>query len=273
MTGSSPNWLSFTGHICEDNEGWSIADFYHYTFESSFQPIFNAKLNVIGFEALARVRVGADHYLDTEAFFNSYPIESKELLMINLLCQDIHISNFASLYPHNRTLKLYLNTCSEALKYNVGSQRSIYRKHKHDNDFNPEQIVYELSEREVDNISEQKSAVKDIRISHSRIALDDVTDLDSIEERLIHLSPEYIKLDKSLVKNLDHTRQSIERIVARCDSIGCQIIAEGIETQEQFSVLTSLNLFGYQGFYFSRPMKPQQLVWQPLKCLLFNHNE
>ena len=72
-----------------------------------------------------------------------------------------------------------------------------------------------------------------------------------------------IKIDQSFVRDMLVNRKArllIDGIVSICHTLGMRIVAEGVETKEQFEVLKSLGVQGYQGFYLSRPVPFNDLI-------------
>jgi diguanylate cyclase (GGDEF)-like protein len=76
-------------------------------------------------------------------------------------------------------------------------------------------------------------------------------------QSLSHLPVRAVKLDRSLVENLASSgtsRALVEGTVTVAKSLGWQIIAKGVETDEQQELLVSLGVDGVQGFYVAHPM-------------------
>lgn len=68
-----------------------------------------------------------------------------------------------------------------------------------------------------------------------------------------------IKIDRSFVERLTgdrHAAALIQAIIAMCRGMDMEIVAEGIETEEQARVLSLLGCRYGQGFHFGRPMAP-----------------
>jgi EAL domain-containing protein (putative c-di-GMP-specific phosphodiesterase class I) len=66
-----------------------------------------------------------------------------------------------------------------------------------------------------------------------------------------------LKIDRSFVKELGTINDSsaiISTILTFVNSVGMQVVAEGVETQDQFNRLTALGCCRAQGYYFSKPM-------------------
>lgn len=71
-----------------------------------------------------------------------------------------------------------------------------------------------------------------------------------------------IKIDRSFVKDIDSERSSkaiIAAIVAMGHSLNVKVLAEGIETEAQLEALQELGCDEAQGFYFARPVHPDQI--------------
>ncbi len=65
-----------------------------------------------------------------------------------------------------------------------------------------------------------------------------------------------VKIDRSFVKDLEtdpESLQLVETILRLADGLGLSVVAEGIETPEQFAKLAALGCGYGQGYYFSRP--------------------
>lgn len=72
-----------------------------------------------------------------------------------------------------------------------------------------------------------------------------------------------IKIDRTFVSTfLERPKVSkvISTMIDLAVKIDAQIIAEGVETQEQLEGLSALGCFVYQGFLFSKPVDRQTLI-------------
>ncbi|MGB3789282.1 MAG: EAL domain-containing protein [Phormidesmis sp.] len=78
--------------------------------------------------------------------------------------------------------------------------------------------------------------------------------------RLQHLPIDLLKIDRSFVQHIGPRGENTEivrTIIDLANNLGMDIVAEGVETEEQLNGLRSLGCYKIQGFYFARPMTPE----------------
>ncbi len=66
-----------------------------------------------------------------------------------------------------------------------------------------------------------------------------------------------LKIDKSLAENVEHNRKAqmvIESIAGICRKMDIRMVVEGVETEDQFKILSTIGCEQAQGYLFSRPM-------------------
>ncbi len=91
-----------------------------------------------------------------------------------------------------------------------------------------------------------------------KIALDDFGTGFSSLSYLKHLPVNVIKIDKSFIDDLTHGERDgalVEAILTIGNRLGFDIIAEGVETEEQLNWLLAHGCRYLQGYHFSRPMR------------------
>lgn len=131
-----------------------------------------------------------------------------------------------------------------------------------DIDFNKvraENIVFEITEETfIDNIDNAAAVITDIRKYGFKISLDD---FGSGYSSLLYLSRihfDEVKIDKSFIDQIatdPKIIKIIEIIAMLKDVYGFDLVAEGVETEEQYNILKKLGDFIIQGYYFSKPQK------------------
>lgn len=119
-------------------------------------------------------------------------------------------------------------------------------------------IVLELTEHEaVADFPALRTALR--RLSRfARIAIDDVGAGYAGLRHLVDLSPDLLKLDVSLTRDIhkDVARQALAAAMMRfSEAIGSRLVAEGIECEEESRVLADLGISYAQGYHFARPME------------------
>ena len=99
-------------------------------------------------------------------------------------------------------------------------------------------------------------AVQTLRGAGMLIAIDDVGFGSSCLESLIVLEPDILKIDKRCVIGVDADPPRIEhlrRYVRLAHSLGCAVIAEGIESARELAVVRSLGIEYGQGYFWGKP--------------------
>ncbi|ROP49873.1 EAL domain-containing protein (putative c-di-GMP-specific phosphodiesterase class I) [Enterobacter sp. BIGb0383] len=122
----------------------------------------------------------------------------------------------------------------------------------------PEQIIIEVTETEA--ITDQDAfyqALKALRIAGTGLAIDDFGSGYSGLALLARFQPDKIKIDMALIEgiHLSGVKQAIVRSIARCcEELGITVVAEGVETMEEWCWLESIGIHLFQGYFFSRPI-------------------
>ena len=96
-----------------------------------------------------------------------------------------------------------------------------------------------------------------------RIELDDFGSGHSSLVSLVNLGPEAIKIDRELVATVDRDatrRRLVGSIVGIGRTLGVEVTAEGVETEEQAAILAELGCDVLQGYLFARPMPVRELM-------------
>lgn len=123
---------------------------------------------------------------------------------------------------------------------------------------NPDYLKLELTETAViDNIDDVINKIKVLKDLGIRISLDDFGMGHSSLVYLKKLPVTQIKIDQSFVHDVltdSNDAAIIQMILAIGKTIQCNIVAEGVESLEQFEKLKEFGCHYFQGFYFSTPL-------------------
>jgi EAL domain-containing protein (putative c-di-GMP-specific phosphodiesterase class I)/CheY-like chemotaxis protein len=121
----------------------------------------------------------------------------------------------------------------------------------------PQRTVIELTEHApVEDYNVLNASVGRIRQLGGRLSIDDAGAGFASLSHILRLAPDFIKLDKTLTAGIegDHSQQALAAgLISFADRIGATIIAEGIEREEQVSVLSELGVPYGQGYHLGRP--------------------
>lgn len=116
-------------------------------------------------------------------------------------------------------------------------------------------IVIEITEEEV--LDPKALRIKQtIRGSSGAFALDDYGSGYSNERSLLELSPNYIKIDLSIIRDIDtdaNKRQIVSNTVSYAHQRGMKVVAEGLETADKVRTVLSLGVDLLQGFFLAMP--------------------
>lgn len=123
--------------------------------------------------------------------------------------------------------------------------------------FDLTKLVFEVTEGE-EIIS--KSHLQKIFSSYAargfQTAIDDYGAGYASHEWLVELRPHILKLDRSLIIDIDQhpdKQQEVHKVRAQCELQGTRILAEGIETESEMRTLADLGVRYMQGYLFARP--------------------
>ena len=131
-------------------------------------------------------------------------------------------------------------------------------------DLAPEQIVFEVTERlAIENYALFVDAMQYFSDMRCLIAIDDMGAGYSGLEKIVHLRPNYVKLDMQLVRDIDTSfvkQQMLHAFRVMAEKIDARLIAEGVETREELETVREIGVDYVQGFLLARPSAAFQLT-------------
>ncbi|EIK52155.1 EAL domain-containing protein [Stutzerimonas stutzeri TS44] len=99
-------------------------------------------------------------------------------------------------------------------------------------------------------------ALRPLRREGLRLAVDDAGAGYASFRHILRLKPDVIKLDSSLIRNLDSDtggRALAAALIRFAEETGCKVVAEGVETEAELAVLRRLQVNKAQGYLLGRP--------------------
>lgn len=212
------------------------------------QPIFRLDdESPVGWEFLSRYSNGTFEL--PENFFRLCT-EKNVLTLVDHACLRAAVNAAMDLPPYAR---FHLNIFPTTL---------ISVPHEHLLDLFPKPMpadtfCLEISEQQIiGDPSYLLPAVRALRAAGVLIAIDDVGFGSSCLESLVVLEPEIMKIDKRCVIGIDRDPSRIahlRRYVGIGRTLGCTIVAEGIETAGELEVVRSLGIEYGQGYFWGQP--------------------
>lgn len=118
-------------------------------------------------------------------------------------------------------------------------------------------VVFEVIETEKVRSTAHLSAIlESYRASGFRVALDDVGSGYSTLNLLPELRPDIIKIDRELIDHVDQDKFKeaiVSKLIALAKQLDIEVVAEGIERQEELDFLMAQDVDYVQGFLLGRP--------------------
>ena len=219
---------------------------------SVYEPIVSvASKTVLGYEALARGPEGSEFHSPL-ALFETAERESL-VFELDCLCRQSGLDGATAL-PGGT--KLFLNVRPTAIHDPNFRPGTVIQTLERVN-LAPRDVVFEISEQEsIGNFGAFREVRDEYRKLGFQFALDDTGAGYASLQALIELEPDFIKVDRALITNLDtdRSKQSLLRALQGvADGIGAKIIGEGLDTLEELEMLGELGIQFGQGWLFGKP--------------------
>jgi EAL domain-containing protein (putative c-di-GMP-specific phosphodiesterase class I) len=217
-----------------------------------FQPVMNLRdKSVLGLEALSRGPEGTFFHAPLRLF--ELATESDLAFELDRKCRRRALQAARAL-PGDK--KLFINVLPSAL-YDPEFQGESLIRQLTTLGLSPDRIVLEITEKyAIENYSVFAEALAEFTRLGFKIAVDDVGAGYSGLEKIAHLNPNYLKLDRELIRDIDSSyirREMSRALKAFSEKIGATIIAEGIEREPELQTLVELGIEFGQGFLLARP--------------------
>ncbi|MGK7919355.1 MAG: EAL domain-containing protein [Trichodesmium sp.] len=228
-----------------------------------YQPIINLTTNKLaGFEALIRWQHPSQGLVSPGEFI---PVAEETGLIVPLgewilreSCRQLKA--WQEQFSQAKNLKISVNLSQKQFAQN--NIITVIDKIIAETGLNPQNLKLEITEtmlmKNQDKIAETLTEIRQRKI---KISLDDFgTGYSSLS--YLHRFPiNTLKVDQSFVRRIDQEINNLEiikAIVALAHNLNMDVIAEGIETNFHLIQLKSLNCEFGQGYFFSKPLPPEE---------------
>jgi EAL domain-containing protein (putative c-di-GMP-specific phosphodiesterase class I)/GGDEF domain-containing protein len=219
---------------------------------SVFQPIVSLKDgSILGYEALSRITAPACE-IDIEELFELAQHENK-LWELEKLCRKKALDAAAS-KPEGAAI--FLNVDANII-HDREFQAGFTTERLSECGIPARSIIFEITEKTaIADMDVFVSSVKHYKNQSFQIAIDDFGSGYSGLNYVCSISPDYLKLDINLIRDIDTNavkKSAVASTADFCKQAGIKVIAEGIETEAELKTLIRLGIPYGQGYYLARP--------------------
>ena len=222
---------------------------------AAYQPIVDLTSGItFGYEALARGP--RDSTLESPTALFSVADEVDLTFELDRACFRSALAGAVGLEPVHRLFvnllptSFYDNSFIESEVSNLLEAAAL----------TPANVVFEITERlAIENFASFRQALASYTRIGFGVAIDDVGTRHSNLETVMALRPHFVKLSDVLTRGVSKStvkREMVRSLQRIAEAIDAVIVAEGIETVDDLSVLCDLGIRYGQGFYLARPGGP-----------------
>lgn len=220
-------------------------------FVPFFQPIVDKQGKVVKYEVLARLQkienekniyISPAKFLDIAIKTKYYNYISKMVIFKSLItCKEKNVDLSINIGKKDILNLEFLKELKEKiLELNIAKK-----------------LTFEIIENEdIRHNQYLKNFLDEFREVGVSFAIDDFGSGFSNFSFILDIAPDFIKIDGSLIKDIDSSKNSYElvkSIVAFSHALGKQVIAEFVHSKAVFEIAASLEVDLFQGYYFSEP--------------------
>ena len=261
-----PEFIDDAIKLDENNDVFGC--YNDYILRPVYQPIYTVKDGKTGFlsgyEGLIRSHLG-EETIPPEDFFKI--VLKRDALFIECLCVALHIRGYKQVGIKNAGLFVNVNVANynsvEEVEREFFYTFSQLAKHG----MGRQDIVFEILETEVTNPEILLRLCNLIKTNGYKFALDDFGTSHSNVERYISVSPDIIKLDRSLfltAMKTPETGRLLKSLISAFQDNGVKVLMEGVETIDELLFSSEMAVDMLQGFYLGRPHPDIEAVEQTI---------
>jgi len=220
-----------------------------------FQPILFADTKeVYAYEVLGRYVDDDGKVKSLGPFFTSPDTSHEEALKVDRIVRRCAMKKYAQ---EKRNEYLFINIrLAWLLPFAENPEEMVTLQFAKEFGITPDKLVIEITEEEFNANKEYIRAIIHYKKIGCRIALDDYGKSASNIDRLAKLQPDIIKINIDYIHNCEtsyHYREYLRSLAVFADSVGIEVLHEGVETERQLDVCISSKGRFYQGFLLALP--------------------
>ena len=125
-------------------------------------------------------------------------------------------------------------------------------------------LMLEVSEQSPGGLDDIYDLLMHLRLNGVRFAIDDVGSQYGNMYRVIHLNPDFLKIDRSVIQSVRYSAASrafLKALVAIATELRMTLVAEGVETTEECQAVEKVGVRYAQGYLFAKPKPVEELGW------------
>jgi len=243
--------LQYYINLVEDKEFFDIIQ--NESLTSHFQPIIQASdRSIYGYEALVRGVDPKGKLVYPDVLFAKSERNNMDF-HLDRLCRETALKTAA---VKNINQKVFINFIPTSI-YDPEFCLKSTVKWANQLEFDYKNIVFEVVETaSVKDKEHLKKVLNYYREQGFQVALDDVGEGFSNLNMIIELRPDIIKIDRNIICDIDKSelKHSVyEALYKISHDNGIEVLAEGVETQEEIDTVEAIGVDYIQGYYFSKP--------------------
>ncbi len=233
-------------------------------FYLCFQPILNLQnQSIIGIEVLLRWQHPVKGLIGPDEFI---PVAEETGLIVDIglwvlrrSCAEAASWPLQDMHP-----EFYLSVNISMRQFKGGFGKAVLTEILAETDYPAKHLVLEITESLlIDDDSRTREALDDFRQIGVGLAVDDFGTDYSALSYLRKFPVNILKIDRSFIHDIAENsgdRRLVEAIIAMAHGLDLVVVAEGVETSEQESLLRDLRCDMVQGYFYSKPIEANEIM-------------
>ncbi|OCR02177.1 diguanylate cyclase [Oscillatoriales cyanobacterium USR001] len=235
---------------------------FNHQLHLNYQPIFSlVNEQIVGFEALVRWRHQVRGIVSPTEFI---PVAEETGLILPLGAWVLSeamgcLRNWLEQFPNVRPLSMNVNL--SGIQLSSPDLGTLINELLEEFSLSGASLKLEITESMfMENAGAASQLLEELKAKQIQFCIDDFGKGYSSLSYLHHLPIDTLKIDREFISGMVFDSKDfdiVKTIIILAHSLGLDVVAEGIETREQFNRLRELGCEYGQGFFFSRPLETE----------------